>query len=378
MSQPSNEQLKTLLSRVADASLYYPEYRYKAWGYGEWIAMDGLLAAAEFCGESRYQGFVEGLIAGWITKRTQLLSIDHVSPGVAMVRLYEATGQAIYLDRALAVARLILESPRSSRGARLLRPDANTHIYVDCLYSDPPLFCKLGQVTGDSNWFAEAVHYTEDFWDVLVDPNVPLLYHGYSETTHSHIGLLWGRGVGWALLGLVDTLADLPAATSGQDRVLDHFGKMAAALRALQAANGHWHTVLNHPETTLENSIAAFVFTSFHKAMRLGLLDESFAACTRRAWAAFAEAIQPDGQIQVSEATPEGDLASYQSLKLGVYPWGQGPVMRAIAEELSRQAGSSGPSTEHQQNRDREGAGRPIEGAIENRRETARFRSLGD
>jgi L-alanine-DL-glutamate epimerase-like enolase superfamily enzyme len=29
------------------------------------------------------------------------------------------------------------------------------------------------------------------------------------------------------------------------------------------------------------------------------------------------------------------DLASYQALKLGVYPWGQGPAMRAIAEELA-------------------------------------------
>src|SRR5688500_10516615 len=57
MSQASNEELKTLLSRVADASLYYPEYRYRAWGYGEWIAMEGLLAAARFCGKPRYQGF---------------------------------------------------------------------------------------------------------------------------------------------------------------------------------------------------------------------------------------------------------------------------------------------------------------------------------
>jgi hypothetical protein len=29
------------------------------------------------------------------------------------------------------------------------------------------------------------------------------------------------------------------------------------------------------------------------------------------------------------------DLASYQALKLGVYPWGQGPAMRALAEELA-------------------------------------------
>ena len=47
-------------------------------------------------------------------------------------------------------------------------------------------------------------------WDVLVDQDVPLLYRGHSEELSSHIGLLWGRGVGWALLGLVDMLVDLP------------------------------------------------------------------------------------------------------------------------------------------------------------------------
>jgi unsaturated rhamnogalacturonyl hydrolase len=335
MQQRSNADLKAWLSTVAAASLYYPEYRYKAWGYGEWIAMEGLLDAAELCGDARFQGFVEGLISGWISKRSQLTPADHVSPGVTFLRLYQITGQEVYLDRALALAKLLLDSPRSSRGARLLRPDANTHVYVDCLYSDPPLFCKLGLATGDRRWFAEAAEYAREFWDVLVDPEVPLLYHGYSETTHSHIGLLWGRGVGWALLGLVDTLENLPAETAGREGILANVRNMSATLKELQAENGHWHTVLNRPESYLENSIAAFLFTSFRKAMRLGLLDGSFAACTLRAWNAFSKAVQPNGQMLVSEATPEGDLASYQALKLGIYPWGQGPVLRAISEELA-------------------------------------------
>jgi rhamnogalacturonyl hydrolase YesR len=197
---------RSLMARVADATIYYPAYRYKAWGYGEWIAMEGLLAAAPTCEDPRYFGFVEGLIAGWISKRERLVPADHVAPGVACVELYRATGREIYLERALALATLLLQSPRSARGARLLRPDANQHVYVDCLYSDPPLFCSLAQVTGERRWFDEAAAYALEFWSVLVDARIPLLYHGYSDRTQDHIGLLWGRGVGWALLGLADTL----------------------------------------------------------------------------------------------------------------------------------------------------------------------------
>jgi unsaturated rhamnogalacturonyl hydrolase len=318
--------------RVANETLYYPHYRYKAWGYGEWIALEGLLAAARICDQPRYMGFVEGLIVGWISKRVELIPADHVAPGVALVELYKLTGREIYLDRALALAKLLLDSPRCSRGARLLRPDANQHIYVDCLYSDPPLFCKLAQVTGERKWFDEAATYALEFWDVLVDRRVPLLYHGYSDTSGAHIGLLWGRGVGWALLGLVDALADMPQGIHGRDALVASLRSMASALRELQSENGEWHTVLDHPETYLEGSIACFVCAAFSKGMRAGLLDASFEGCASRSEHAFLKAISETGQILVSEATPEGDLALYQGLGLGVFPWGQGPALRAIEE----------------------------------------------
>jgi rhamnogalacturonyl hydrolase YesR len=321
--------------RVADATIYYPAYQYKAWGYGEWIAMEGLLAAARICENPRYLGFVEGLIAGWISKREQLVPADHVAPGVACVELYRATGRDIYLERALALATLLMQSPRSTRGARLLRPDANQHVYVDCLYSDPPLFCGLAQVTGERKWFDVAAEYALEFWSVLVDAPTSLLYHGYSDATGEPIGLLWGRGVGWALLGLVDTLAELPEDVHRRAELLAHFQAMAAAMRDLQAKNGHWHTVLDHPETYLENSIACFMCAALLKAMRTGILDSSFEPCARRSWHAFTSAISDAGQIAVSEATPEGDLSLYQSLKLGFYPWGQGPALRAMDEQLN-------------------------------------------
>lgn len=316
----AEDSLCDVMVRVADATLYYPHYRYKVWGYGEWIALEGLLAAARICEQPRYEGFVEGLIAGWISKRTELIPADHVAPGVALVELYKLTGREIYLDRALDLAKLLLDSPRSLRGARLLRPDANQHVYVDCLYSDPPLFCKLAQVTGDRKWFDEAAAYALEFWDVLVDRRVPLLYHGYSNLSGAHIGLLWGRGVGWALLGLVDALADMPEGLHGWDALAVSVRSMASALRELQAENGEWHTVLDHPETYLESSIACFVCAALLKGMRVGLLDSSFEECARRSEVAFLEAISQTGQVLVSEATPEGDLALYQELGLECFP----------------------------------------------------------
>lgn len=139
---------------------------------------------------------------------------------------------------------------------------------------------------------------------------------------------------GWALLGLVDTLADLPAGINGREALVANLRSMASVLRDLQSENGHWHTVLDHPETYLESSISCFDCAAFLKGMRTGLLDFSFEECVRRSRRALLGAVSQTGQILVSEATPEGDLASYQALALGVFPWGQGPALRAIEELL--------------------------------------------
>jgi hypothetical protein len=51
---------------------------------------------------------------------------------------------------------------------------------------------------------------------------------------------------------------------------------------------------------------------------------------------------QDDGQLFVSEATPEGDLKLYQSFGLGVFPWGQGAALRAIEERFNTPAQTLG------------------------------------
>ena len=55
----AEDSLCDLMVRVADATIYYPQYRYKVWGYGEWIALEGLLAAARICEQPRYRDLLK-------------------------------------------------------------------------------------------------------------------------------------------------------------------------------------------------------------------------------------------------------------------------------------------------------------------------------
>jgi hypothetical protein len=47
------------------------------------------------------------------------------------------------------------------------------------------------------------------------------------------------------------------------------------------------------------------------------------------------EQIAPDGTLQlVSDATPVGALSTYATRPFGVFPWGQGPLLLALCQEI--------------------------------------------
>jgi unsaturated rhamnogalacturonyl hydrolase len=108
------------------------------------------------------------------------------------------------------------------------------------------------------------------------------------------------------------------------------------ALARLQDASGHWHTVLDHPETYLEHSVAAMMAWAIPQAVRLGLVSDSTLDVAARAFEATLAATDDIGNLTgVSEATPAGDLATYAAQPTGVFPWGQGPWLLALADRLA-------------------------------------------
>jgi unsaturated rhamnogalacturonyl hydrolase len=94
--------------------------------------------------------------------------------------------------------------------------------------------------------------------------------------------------------------------------------------------------VLDHPETYLETSVAAMMAYALRVALRLRLAAPEAAAAADRAFHAALGAVDTAGALTgVSEATPAGDLATYATRPTGVYPWGQGPLLLAIADRLA-------------------------------------------
>jgi len=340
MANPRLTQLSELLPAVADRAM---EYRFKirtqgAWGFGEDICLRALLAYGRLVDDPGPMSFVAELVRPWCVGSQRLTNADHVAPGVAILELYEATGDDAYLAVALRLGDLHLSFAEVD-GVAVHRPDLpqlRNLIWVDSLALDGPFLARLAQVTGDSVWRDLAVRTLSAYTCVLLDPRADLFRHGYDVQERSQSACNWGRGNGWAMHGLVDTIAELPLEHPARTKLAALLTAQVRSVANLQAPGGLWHTILDDPASPLENSTAAFFASAVLKAGRLGLVEPGdFDALVVRALEALATATVADGSLPISYATPVGERETYYLAPVGVFPWGQGPLLLTLIETVS-------------------------------------------
>lgn len=313
-------------------------WNYRVWGFGEAIALRGLLQASDLLGDPAPEGFVHGILRSWLGRGVARSNEDHVGAGRELLEIHRRTGDPQFLDAARNLAALNAAFPKGPTGARYHRTDTpgwRWQIWVDCMDVDGPFLAALGNVTGEAAYHDQAVEELLGYARAL-QTDTGLLFHGFERDCGQN-GQLWARGQGWALMGLVDTLATLPRAHPGWAELHQRLALLAGALARTQDDSGLWHTVIDVPGTYLESTLAVMAAYALREAFAHGLLEpERFGEMERRARAAMHGQIAPDGSLKlVSDATPVGALSTYATRPFGVFPWGQGSLLLALCQEHS-------------------------------------------
>ena len=324
-----------MIDRVAHVAM---RWNYRVWGFGEAIALRALLRADELANRPEYFGFVHGVMRTWLGRGVARTNEDHVGAGRELVALYRRTGDASFLNAARALAQLNAGFPANESGARYHRGDTpgwRHQIWVDCMDIDGPFLAALAAETGEEKYATQAVTELLGYARTLQTEG-GLLYHGF-ERDSGRNGTLWARGNGWALMGLVDTLLQLPRTQPDWAELHQRLNALTTALAAHQDASGLWHTIVDDRSTYLESTMAAMAAYALHEAFAGNLLDaERFGDMERRARAAMHDQTGPDGVLKlVSDATPVGAHSTYATRPFGFFPWGQGPLLLALCQETA-------------------------------------------
>lgn len=117
----------------------------------------------------------------------------------------------------------------------------------------------------------------------------------------------WGRGNGFAALGLMEALTSLPSGHPAREQVMTIYRRHMNGLKQMQAPDGMWRQVVDEPGSYREQSVTAMTLTAMARGIRLGWLDESYRPVVERAWRALAARITEDGGIvDISTSTGSG------------------------------------------------------------------------
>lgn len=318
--------MRELIAKIAEQTMKYP---FKVWGFGEGIALEALWEAGQITGVDRYRQFVLELFERWLGRDIE--EPDHSAPGMLLLKAYEAIGDERYLQRALELSQHMRRLPQHANGATFHRPhhpDYYAFLYVDCMEVDAPFLCQLASVTGDSHWYDAATEQISSYAALLQDEQSGLFFHQYNGETDRVNGAFWGRGNGWALLGLAKTLERLPSEHNRFKELMTRYKRLCQAVADCQASNGGWHTILDDSSSYFENSLPSMFGLGLSQGIQHGWLDESFVHTIEAAWQATYTALD-DGLLQgTSVATPPGNAQHYNCIPLGTgFPWGQGPAL---------------------------------------------------
>jgi unsaturated rhamnogalacturonyl hydrolase len=324
-----------MLTRVADRTT---DWRFHCWYWGDAIAIDGLLEADQL-GAGSYRETVIETLQRWHTHCLPNFD-DVLAPGAAIIQLVmDGDLPNAAADRLLGQLEGL---PMVHGEVPSLEPHRLVFRYgvcIDAVYHLPATYALASRWRGDADLQRKAIRIAVDSMTVLRCDSGWAQW--FDPTRKRNNGVAWTRGLGWAVLGLLDLVQLLPDGDTAE--VADLAGDVLELLAATQAPDGNWAEVLDHAPAGIETSTASFyVAAALHPAtahivtLPPDVLERATTACRR--------ALDDDGTFTgvTTDVLPSWDITSYENCPTEPSPWAQGTAVRAFAA-LARADATASP-----------------------------------
>lgn len=194
-----------------------------------------------------------------------------------------ATGDARYNSLIISAAERF--EPRGHGSAPSpCDPDFRT----EDMFMSGAILGRAFKLTGDTK-------YADILANLMLDGKIQ---QGHGLFWHCRMSAYyWGRGNGFAAMGLAESLTYLPEDHAQRPAVLAMYGRLMESLRRLQHPSGLLPQVLDFPGSYLEFTATCMMGYAMARGLRLGFLSADFRDTADLAWQAVSERIDDVGNV---------------------------------------------------------------------------------
>ena len=284
------------------------------WEYNTGIVLFGMSKMYEATKDPRYLAYikrwVDGYVndqgvLGWDQSRTH--NLDYIQPGMLVLFLCEQTGDPRYRAAAKTVREAFDRIPRNADGGFWHKSQYPNEMWIDGIYMGEPFLVNYGRLFGDAAFGSDmAVFQATLAAKHCLDPKTRLLYHAWDQDRNAawadaktgRSPIIWGRGMGWFVMAMVDILEQLPPSHAGYPRLHDLLKQNVAGLAKTQdPKTGLWFQVMDQPALPgnwIETSSSGMFVYAIRKAVRLKLVEASYLPVAERAWKGLQATFEQD------------------------------------------------------------------------------------
>lgn len=239
----------------------------------------------------------------------------------SVLEFYERTGQERYLNAAGRQYEYLISTVERTEDDGISRREGEVELFTEIYYFVCPWFVRYGLLTDSQEPIDEAVHQATVHAKHLQDPHTGLYRHIWHESPDFYpAGSYWGRGIGWATSGLLDTILELPADHPKRDKLVSILDDCLNGLIDYQDKSGFWRQRIDDKHAPLEASGTLMFAYTMKKGFNERIFDdERYEAAAERAMTACKRIVDEEGAVHRIARPPASSFSA-----LGTTSYGQG------------------------------------------------------
>ena len=314
--------------------------RYQYWEWTQGVGLYGLWKLFSYEKKESYLEMLTRFYDRQIGIGFPALNVNTAAPYLAMSFLAEYTGEEKYLRPCVEAAEKIMsEFPRTDEGGFQHKTSDSVNeqeLWDDTLYMTVLFLANMGRILKNQAMTEEAQYQFLIHEKYLCDKVSGLWYHGWTfKEKNNFAGAFWGRGNCWITMAIPEFLEICDCNEAVKRLLVNTLREQVQSLRALQAENGLWQTLVEDADSYGEASATCGFASGILSAVKDGLVDKSYLETAARAVSPIMDCISEGGVVhQVSYGTPMGRTSRdfYKQIELKPMPYGQALAILFLME----------------------------------------------